>query len=130
MHIGKYSSLLLVPLFLIFLSGCEEDGGSGVSSLVGGETGGSYESYESGDGGESTGTTVLLISSTGDGNSSPEQSVSGSGGSTEGGTEPPVLSHMPEPGSFLLFGTGLLGPILSRSRKFKHLFRKKRKTIQ
>ena len=129
MHIGKYSSLLLVPLLVVFLSGCEVESGGGLSSLIGGSDGSSGTIGEGGSSGGSSGSAILLVSTSGDGGGS---SIDTDPPAPLG---PPVLTRgddnitpvvNPEPGSLLLFGSGLLGPFLSRSR-LRQLFRKRKK---
>ena len=110
----KGSMLLLLPLILLFVSGCGDTGVGLVSSLLGGGgvglLGGTHHDSE----GDSSGDYVGALSF----------GTSGNPGSS-GGDDASVLTHTPEPGSLLLFGTGLLGSALARSR-FRNFFRKKK----
>ena len=112
MQVGKYSILLLVPL-LFLLSGCEK-GADGVVSLL---TGGS------GSGGGSSIGLVDLSSGGGGGGYTDGDGDEGGGGGGSGGGGGNTLVN-PEPGSMLLFGTGLLGSALSRS-KLRRFFKRK-----
>ena len=99
----KGSMLLLLPLILLLVSGCGDSGG-GVGLL-----GGTHH-LEGGSSGDYVGALSF--------------GTSGNPGSS-GGDDASVLTHTPEPGSLLLFGTGLLGSALARSR-FRNFFRKKK----
>ena len=111
------SILLLLPLFLILLSGCEEASGGGVlSSLLGalsgtGSSGGEYygSSGVSDGTSESSSETIVTL-------------VSSEDGGSDGNSSNTLVN--PEPGSLLLFGTGLLSTALGRSR-LRRLFKRK-----
>ena len=103
MQLGKNSILLLVPLLLL-LSGCEKEG-SGVVSLLTGGSGGNGNGYTEG----------LIVETDPPGPLGPPIRVDGENGNT-------IVN--PEPGSLLLFGTGLVGSAISRS-KLRRFFEKK-----
>ena len=104
MQLGKNSILLLVPL-LFLLSGCEKEGSNGVVSLLTGGSGVNGNGY----------TEELIVANDPPGPLGPPIRVDGEDGNT-------IVN--PEPGSLLLFGTGLVGSALSRS-KLRRFFKKK-----
>lgn len=147
--------LLLLPFLLPLLSGCTEAGAGGIlSSLLGGGgtlLGGTFgDSGSSSPWSESSGGDSLFETSFGLGsgdslgsssNSSDPFSSgssdtftslgeSGLGGNSESGNlgdngDIGSLSHSPEPGSLFLFGSGLMGSALFRSR-FRRFFKNRR----
>ena len=118
MQVGKNSILLLVPL-LFLLSGCEQGADGVVSLLTGGSDGG---------GGSSISLSLIDPGGSGGGGGYTGEDENGSGGGSGGGSGDVGGSDNtlvnPEPGSMLLFGTGLLGSALSRSR-LRRFFKKK-----
>ncbi len=111
----KNVTLLLIPLLILFLSGCE--GATTAALTLLGASSTIVEDLTKDDGGVGGG-----------GGSGDTGDTGGGGGGGGGGDVPPTLAHSPEPGSMLLFGSGLLGAALSRSR-FRGILRRRRKTI-
>jgi len=120
-----------LPVFLFLLSGCQEAGG-GAGTIVGAlseGSGGETSSSNVSDGGSLSLASLSVVETweefgdeeyegpAEDPNVDPVVSVE-----SFSETDAPALAHTPEPGSLLLFGSGLLGALnRSRLRKFFRL---------
>ena len=118
MTMKKGALVILLPLMLLF-SGCGSGAGAGLLSLAAGILGGNEELFDNtGD----DNSTIVVNNSSDDGGDADENGDSGN--------DPPALAHTPEPGSLLLFGTGLLGSALWRSTKRKFLNKRKLRKVR